>query len=72
MKIAFFSVMCYDKENRGRDAGHSGLQVIGISCITNMAAGVMPVKRNHVEVAETAAKVHNGSHKLVDRILTII
>lgn len=53
-------------------AGHSGLQVIGISCITNMAAGVLPVKLNHAEVVETAAKVHDLFHKLVDMILTII
>ena len=53
-------------------AGHSGLQVIGISCITNMAAGVLPVKLNHAEVVETAAKVHDLFHKLVDLILTIL
>ena len=53
-------------------AGHSGLQVIGISCITNMAAGVLPVKLNHAEVVKTAAKVHDLFHKLVDLILTII
>ena len=53
-------------------AGHSGLQVIGISCITNMAAGVLPVKLNHAEVVETAARVHDLFHKLVDLILTII
>ena len=53
-------------------AGHSGLQVVGISCITNMAAGVLPVKLNHAEVVETAARVHDLFHKLVDLILTII
>lgn len=53
-------------------AGHSGLQVVGISCITNMAAGVLPVKLNHAEVVETAAKVHDLFHKLVDLILTIV
>ena len=50
-------------------AGHSGLQVVGVSCITNMAAGVLPVKLNHAEVVETAAKVHDLFHKLVDLIL---
>ena len=53
-------------------AGHSGLQVVGISCITNMAAGVLPVKLNHAEVVETAARVHDLFHKLVDLILTVI
>jgi len=50
-------------------AGHSGLQVVGVSCITNMAAGVLPVKLNHAEVVETAAKVHDLFHRLVDLIL---
>ena len=50
-------------------AGHSGLQVVGVSCITNMAAGVLPVKLNHAEVVETAAMVHDLFHKLVDLIL---
>jgi len=50
-------------------AGHCGLQVVGISCITNMAAGVLPVKLNHAEVIDTAARVHNLFHKLVDLVL---
>lgn len=50
-------------------AGHSGLQVVGVSCITNMAAGVLPVKLNHAEVVETAAMVHDLFHRLVDTIL---
>ena len=50
-------------------AGHSGLQVVGVSCITNMAAGVLPRKLNHAEVVETAAMVHDLFHKLVDVIL---
>ena len=50
-------------------AGHSGMQVVGVSCITNMAAGVLPVKLNHAEVVETAAMVHDLFHKLVDLIL---
>ena len=50
-------------------AGHSGLQVVGVSCITNMAAGVLPQKLDHSEVVETAAKVHDLFHKLVDVIL---
>ena len=50
-------------------AGHSGLQVVGVSCITNMAAGVLPQKLDHSEVVETAAKVHDLFQKLVDVIL---
>ena len=50
-------------------AGHSGLQVVGVSCITNMAAGVLPVKLDHKEVVETAAMVHDLFQRLVDVIL---
>ena len=50
-------------------AGHSGLQVVGVSCITNMAAGVLPQKLDHSEVVETAAMVHDLFHKLVNVIL---
>ena len=53
-------------------AGHSGLQVVGVSCITNMAAGVLPVKLNHAEVVETAAMVHDLFHRLVDLILSAL
>ena len=53
-------------------AGHSGLNVVGVSCITNMAAGILPVKLNHAEVVETAAIVHDLFHKLVDLILTVV
>ena len=53
-------------------AGHCGLQVVGISCITNMAAGVLPVKLNHAEVTETANRVSAKFRKLIDLILTIL
>jgi purine-nucleoside phosphorylase len=38
-------------------ARHMGLEVLGISCITNMAAGVLPQTLNHEEVMETARRV---------------
>ena len=38
-------------------ARHCGMQVIGISCITNMAAGVLDAPLNHNEVMETADRV---------------
>lgn len=53
-------------------AGHSGMQVVGISCITNMAAGVLPQKLSHAEVVETAARVHDTFHTLLDGALTVI
>ena len=53
-------------------AGHCGMQVVGVSCITNMAAGVLPVKLNHAEVVETAAMVHDLFHRLVNGIVEIL
>ena len=53
-------------------AGHCGMQVVGISCITNMAAGVLPVKLNHAEVVETAALVHDRFQKLLELVLTVL
>lgn len=38
-------------------ARHNGLQVLGISCISNMAAGILPQPLTHDEVMETAEKV---------------
>ena len=53
-------------------AAHCGIPVVGISCITNMAAGVLPAKLNHAEVTETANRVAVKFRKLIDLILTII
>ena len=53
-------------------AGHCGMDVVGVSCITNMAAGVLPVKLHHAEVVETAARVHDQFHCLVDVILQVL
>jgi len=36
---------------------HSGIPVLGISCISNMAAGVLPQKLLHDEVLETTQRV---------------
>ena len=38
-------------------ARHMGIEVLGISCITNFAAGVLPQPLNHGEVLETAQRV---------------
>ncbi|MBD3109599.1 purine-nucleoside phosphorylase [Bacillus sp. AGMB 02131] len=38
-------------------ANHSSMRVLGISCITNMAAGILNQPLNHEEVIETTEKV---------------
>lgn len=50
-------------------AAQCGIKVLGISCITNLAAGVSPEKLSHQEVIETAAIAHDKFHSLVDLVL---
>ncbi len=40
-------------------ANHMGIRVLGISCVTNMAAGILQQKINHEEVLETGAMVRD-------------
>jgi purine-nucleoside phosphorylase len=40
-------------------ANHMGIKVLGISCVTNMAAGILPQKIHHEEVLETGAMVRD-------------
>lgn len=50
-------------------ARHMGLEVCGISCITNMAAGISKAPLNHKEVQETADKVSEQFKRLVTRTI---
>jgi purine-nucleoside phosphorylase len=50
-------------------ARHMGLEVLGISCITNMAAGVLPQPLDHNEVMETARRVRGQFIALLEKIL---
>jgi purine-nucleoside phosphorylase len=40
-------------------ANQLGVQVLAISCVTNMAAGILPQKISHQEVLETGAQVRD-------------
>ena len=51
-------------------ARHMGLEVCGISCITNMAAGISKEELNHKEVQETADRVAKSFKELVTEIVT--
>ena len=44
-------------------ARHMGIEVLGISCITNMAAGVLPQPLDHAEVMETARARPRAVHR---------
>lgn len=50
-------------------ARHMGLEVCGISCITNMCAGMSETALDHKEVQETADRVSTDFKKLVTQIL---
>ncbi len=49
-----------------------GMRVLGISCITNMAAGILKKPLSHEEVIETTKKVEAKFKKLVRKIITKI
>ncbi|GGN95363.1 purine-nucleoside phosphorylase [Saccharibacillus kuerlensis] len=50
-------------------ARHAGIEVLGISCITNMAAGILDQPLSHDEVMETADMV---KEKFLGLVLSII
>jgi purine-nucleoside phosphorylase len=50
-------------------ANHMGIRVLGISCITNMAAGILPQKLTHEEVMDTAGKVFDTFASLLQGII---
>jgi purine-nucleoside phosphorylase len=50
-------------------ARHLGLRVLGISCITNMAAGVTRQKLDHREVLEVGEKAAAGLMDVLGRII---
>lgn len=50
-------------------AHHSGIQTIGISCLTNMACGILDQPLSHDEVIETAERVKSTFLKLVTEVV---
>lgn len=50
-------------------ARHMGMEVLGVSCITNMAAGVLPHPLNHDEVMATARRVRGQFSALLEGII---
>ena len=53
-------------------ARHCGLPVLGISCITNMAAGITGAELNHKEVEEVARRVNSEFKSLVKALVNRI
>src|SRR5580692_4774882 len=50
-------------------ANHLGMQVLAISCVTNMAAGISPQKLDHKEVMETADRVRDTLIRFLKALL---
>ncbi len=50
-------------------ARHSEMRVLGISCVTNAAAGILDQPLNHREVLETAARVKRDFVALLKAVL---
>ncbi|MGD1822173.1 MAG: purine-nucleoside phosphorylase [Pleomorphochaeta sp.] len=50
-------------------AAHMGMKTLGISCLTNMAAGILDQPLNHEEVLETSLKVKTKFTSLVKEIV---
>jgi purine-nucleoside phosphorylase len=51
-------------------AHHMGARCLGLSCVTNLAAGISPTKLAHTEVTETAARIRRTFTDLLTRIVT--
>ena len=51
-------------------ARHMGMEICGISCITNLAAGMSVQALNHAEVQETADRVAKQFKELVTAVVT--
>jgi purine-nucleoside phosphorylase len=50
-------------------ANHMGVRVLGISCVTNMAAGILAQRIQHEEVLETGAMVRDTLVRLLKAVL---
>jgi purine-nucleoside phosphorylase len=53
-------------------ARHMGVEVLGISCVTNMAAGIQGEPLSHEEVMETGKRVETRLAGLLEKILPAI
>jgi purine-nucleoside phosphorylase len=49
-------------------ARHMGIEVLGISCVTNLAAGLSPTPLSHTEVFEAGRQVERKLADLLERL----
>jgi purine-nucleoside phosphorylase len=53
-------------------ANHMGMRVLGLSCITNMAAGLLPRKLSHEEVIQTTENTRDKFAKLLNALIPLL
>lgn len=50
-------------------ANYAGMRVLGVSCITNMASGILDQPLNHDEVIEVSTRVRGSFTTLISRVI---
>jgi purine-nucleoside phosphorylase len=50
-------------------ARHMGIEVLGVSCIANMAAGVFPDPLKHDDILETTSRAHGAFVSLLEGVI---
>lgn len=50
-------------------AVHAGMQVLGISCVTNLAAGILPRKLDHAEVLAMGERIQDRMVQLLTAVI---
>ncbi len=53
-------------------ANYLGIKVLGISCVTNMAAGILDTPLSHEEVIEVTKKVEGEFSSLIEKIVNAL
>lgn len=53
-------------------ANHAGMRVLGITCVTNMAAGILSQKLTHTEVIETTERIEKQFVRFIQAIIRVL
>jgi purine-nucleoside phosphorylase len=53
-------------------ARHMGIRVLAISCVTNMAAGILDQPLSHAEVLETGERVKGQFLALLEAVIPAV
>ncbi|MCM1567106.1 MAG: purine-nucleoside phosphorylase [Dehalobacter sp.] len=53
-------------------ANHGGMKVLGISCVTNMAAGILEQKLDHQEVLATADRIEETFLRYMRQLIALL